>query len=133
MGDKELMWALKNGDLDEIKSKLTAAVDVNRTLEGGRKPLHYAADAGQEDVVEFLISMGADINAPDKHGLTPLMAACFEDHLSCVKVLLEKSSNGFVARCLTLFYICCLDKDSLTGKWLVTELEENKSDRSFVF
>ncbi|XP_029019226.1 myotrophin [Betta splendens] len=92
MGDKELMWALKNGDLDEVKSKLTAA-DVNRTLEGGRKPLHYAADAGEVEVVDFLISMGADVNAPDKHGITPLMAACYEDHFACVKVLLEKGAD----------------------------------------
>lgn len=38
------------------------AEDVNRTLDGGRKPLHYAADFGQTDMVEFLISKGADIN-----------------------------------------------------------------------
>uniref|UniRef100_A0AAZ1XEC4 Myotrophin n=1 Tax=Oreochromis aureus TaxID=47969 RepID=A0AAZ1XEC4_OREAU len=69
------------------------AEDVNRTLDGGRKPLHYAADFGQTDVVEFLISKGADINAPDKHGFTPLMTACFEGHLSCVKLLLEKGAD----------------------------------------
>lgn len=28
--------------------------------------------------------------APDKHGLTPLISACYEGHASCVKVLLEK-------------------------------------------
>ncbi|KAG7225632.1 hypothetical protein INR49_005038 [Caranx melampygus] len=66
------------------------AEDANRTLDGGRKPLHYAADFGQTDVVEFLISKGADVNAPDKHGLTPLISACFEGHTSCVKVLLDK-------------------------------------------
>lgn len=41
---------------------LFQAEDVNRTLDGGRKPLHYAADFGQTDVVEYLISMGADVN-----------------------------------------------------------------------
>ncbi|XP_045928169.1 myotrophin [Micropterus dolomieu] len=95
MEDKELMWALKTGDLDEVQAKLVTAEDVNRTLEGGRKPLHYAADFGQTDVVVFLISKGADVNAPDKHGLTPLISACFEGHLSCVKVLLEKVGTFF--------------------------------------
>lgn len=28
--------------------------------------------------------------ATDKHGLTPLMYACFEDHKECAKILLEK-------------------------------------------
>ena len=36
--------------------------DVNRTLEGGRKPLHYAADCGQLEILEFLLLKGADIN-----------------------------------------------------------------------
>lgn len=38
------------------------AEDVNRTLEGGRKPLHYAADCGQNEMLEFLLSKGADVN-----------------------------------------------------------------------
>ncbi|XP_007445460.2 myotrophin, partial [Python bivittatus] len=64
--------------------------DVNRTLEGGRKPLHYAADCGQLEILEFLLLKGADINAPDKHSITPLLSAVYEDHMSCVKLLLSK-------------------------------------------
>ncbi|ROL52700.1 Myotrophin [Anabarilius grahami] len=93
MGDKELMWALKNGDLDEVKTLLVKAEDVNRTLEGGRKPLHYAADCGHADMLEFLLSKGADVNAPDKHGITPLLSATYEGHMSCVKILLEKGAD----------------------------------------
>ncbi|XP_063073493.1 myotrophin [Engraulis encrasicolus] len=92
MGDKELMWALKNGDMEEVKS-LVKDEDVNRTLEGGRKPLHYAADCGHREVVEFLVSRGADVNAADKHGITPLLSAIYEGHLSCVKLLLEKGAD----------------------------------------
>ncbi|KPP66106.1 myotrophin-like, partial [Scleropages formosus] len=67
--------------------------DVNRTLEGGRKPLHYAADCGQADVLEFLLSKGADVNAHDKHGITPLLSATYEGHLACVRILLEKGAD----------------------------------------
>jgi len=38
------------------------AEDVNRTLQGGRKPLHYAADCGQAEILEYLLSQGADVN-----------------------------------------------------------------------
>uniref|UniRef100_A0A3Q3VJB7 Uncharacterized protein n=1 Tax=Mola mola TaxID=94237 RepID=A0A3Q3VJB7_MOLML len=93
MGDTDLIWALKTGDLEEIKAKLVTAEDVNRTLEGGRKPLHVVADFGHIDVMEFLISKGADVNAPDKHGMTPLLCACFESHAACVKLLLEKGAD----------------------------------------
>uniref|UniRef100_A0A671T9K6 Myotrophin n=1 Tax=Sinocyclocheilus anshuiensis TaxID=1608454 RepID=A0A671T9K6_9TELE len=85
MGDKELMWALKNGDLDEVKALLVKAEDVNRTLEGGRKPLHYAADSGQAEMLELC--------APDKHSITPLLSATYEGHVTCVKILLEKGAD----------------------------------------
>lgn len=41
---------------------LFQADDVNRTLEGGRKPLHIAADFGQTEVMEYLILKGAEID-----------------------------------------------------------------------
>ncbi|EMP24021.1 Myotrophin [Chelonia mydas] len=93
MSDKEFMWALKNGDLDEVKDYVAKGEDVNRTLEGGRKPLHYAADCGQLEILEFLLLKGADINAPDKHHITPLLSAVYEGHVTCVKLLLSKKND----------------------------------------
>lgn len=92
MADK-LMWALQNGQLDDVGAILVTAEDVNQTLEGGRKPLHIAADFGQTEVVEYLISKGANVNAADKHGITPLLSACYEGHVSCAKLLLEKGAD----------------------------------------
>ncbi|KAG2469485.1 MTPN protein, partial [Polypterus senegalus] len=66
--------------------------DVNRTLEGGRKPLHYAADGGHIETLEFLLSLGADINASDKYGITPLLSATYEGHLECVRLLVSKAN-----------------------------------------
>ncbi|KAM6202804.1 PREDICTED: myotrophin [Elephantulus edwardii] len=96
MCDKEFMWALKNGDLDEVKDYVAKGEDVNRTLDGGRKPLHYAADCGQLEILEFLLLKGADINAPDKHHITPLLSAVYEGHVSCVKLLLSKGADKTV-------------------------------------
>ncbi|KAG6931857.1 myotrophin, partial [Chelydra serpentina] len=96
MSDKEFMWALKNGDLDEVKDYVAKGEDVNRTLEGGRKPLHYAADCGQLEILEFLLLKGADINAPDKHHITPLLSAVYEGHVTCVKLLLSKGADKTV-------------------------------------
>ncbi|XP_041636539.1 myotrophin [Cheilinus undulatus] len=93
MCDTDLKWILQTGDMDEIKTQLVTAEDVNRTLENGRKPLHIAADCNQTEVVLYLISKGADINATDRHGFTPLLCACFEGNLNCVKVLLEKGAD----------------------------------------
>ncbi|RVE56588.1 hypothetical protein OJAV_G00222700 [Oryzias javanicus] len=93
MADKELAWALKTGDLEEVKAKVKTAEDANRILDTGRKPLHVVSDYGHVDVLEYLISVGADINAKDKYGCTPLIAACGEGHFQCVKFLLEKGAD----------------------------------------
>ncbi|XP_056670769.1 myotrophin-like [Monodelphis domestica] len=92
MCDKEFMWALKNGDLDEVKDYVAKGEGVTRTLEGGRKPLHYLADCGQLEILEFLLLKGANINAPDK----PLLSTVYEGHVSCVKPLLSKGADKTV-------------------------------------
>ncbi|XP_017267148.1 myotrophin [Kryptolebias marmoratus] len=89
---KDLAWAIKGGDVDEVKAMLTDD-NVNLNLENGRKPLHVAADFGHPELIKFLVSNGADINALDKHGFSPLMTACLEGHPSCVKVLLEMGAQ----------------------------------------
>ncbi len=52
MGD--LVWAVKNGDMDKVKEMADAAgFDVNAHLDGGRAPMHFAADYGQLEVLKF--------------------------------------------------------------------------------
>lgn len=60
-GDK-LVWAVKNGSLDEVKNIVEKGVDVNAELLNGRNPLHYAADYGHTDVLNYLISKGGKVD-----------------------------------------------------------------------
>ncbi|OXU26427.1 myotrophin [Nasonia vitripennis] len=90
---QKLVWSIKNGDLDQVRDHLeNKNLDVNQMIDG-RMPLHYAADYGQCEVVRYLLDKGADINATDKHGITTLLAAIWEGHTSCVKLLLEKGAK----------------------------------------
>jgi hypothetical protein len=55
---------------------LDAGGDINAA--GGRRthtPLHGAAFWGWNDVVRYLVSRGADVNAADPRGMTPIDAA----------------------------------------------------------
>ena len=52
--------------------------------------MHLAADYGQLEVLSFLASQGADINAKDKHGISVILAAIWEGHSKCVQFLLEQ-------------------------------------------
>ena len=68
----DLAWAVKNGDLDQVKEMVEAKVsdpplfsqvtctsfqglDVNANIDG-RLALHYAGDYGQLEVAKFLVS-----------------------------------------------------------------------------
>jgi ankyrin repeat protein len=59
----------------------------------GRTYLHYACDYGQREIIDYLLSKGADINIQDKYNITPLLAAIWENHTACVKLLLHKGAN----------------------------------------
>ena len=74
-GDTPLDWA--------IMGKRTGAADLLRKhggmmveeLRSGMTPLHAAARKGLKEVVELLIHEGADLNAKDEDGGTPLDVA----------------------------------------------------------
>lgn len=89
----KIVWAIKNGDLDQVKQICDAEpIDVNAEMSA-RYPLHIAADYGQADVLTYLLEKGASVDQVDKHGITPLLAAIWEGHTSCVRVLLEHGAN----------------------------------------
>ena len=70
--------------------------------------MHLAADYGQLEVLEYLASQGADLNAKDKHGISVVLAAIWEGHTRCVKFLLEKVSVKNCRRHVVLCYLLIL-------------------------
>ncbi|MBN2315462.1 MAG: ankyrin repeat domain-containing protein [Sedimentisphaerales bacterium] len=56
-------------DIDMVKVLLAKGANING---GYCPPLHTAVMKGPKDIVELLIQQGADINAKDKWGCTPL-------------------------------------------------------------
>ncbi|GFS04595.1 myotrophin [Elysia marginata] len=115
MGDKgqELVWKIKNGELGDVKTLIEKeGIDVNTEVQG-RLPLHYAADYGQTEVLDYLLSKGARVNAPDKYGITPLLSAIFEGHTDSVKLLLEKKADKTGKSPDGTPYIDCAEVDEI--------------------
>ncbi len=77
-----LMWAVYRGDLKIVMKLLGEdGVDVNCTDFDKRTPLHHACSENQMVVARYLMKMGANINALDAFGLTPLDSAITRKHL----------------------------------------------------
>ncbi len=66
--------AVRSGDLEKIK-RLVKKENVNLKDFEGASLLHVAAEFSHTEVVRFLIDSGADVNAKNLNGWTPLHLA----------------------------------------------------------
>ena len=86
--------AVKQAHLHIIKFLIeTVGLDVNlKHVEGhvvsGQTPLHEACAAGLPDIVEYLITKGANVNAREQDGQSPLHSSTQGRNVQVVKLLL---------------------------------------------
>ena len=66
-----LHWAVRYGEVESAR-ELAVARNLEARDELGRTPLHIAAMFGVDDMVALLLERGADVNARDQWGTTPL-------------------------------------------------------------
>lgn len=83
----ELIWAASMGDISEVKRAIALELDINKGDYDNRTALHLAAAEGHEEVVKYLIRKGADINAKDRWGRTPIDDAKLNNNKAIVDLL----------------------------------------------
>jgi len=91
-----LAWAFHREAFDLVKVLLatpegTAA--LNAPDHRGRTFLHTVAHTGDVDMVQRLISWGADLNAADPNGETPLFAAARQGETKVIRLLLKAGAD----------------------------------------
>lgn len=96
-GDTAAGWAALGGKLQNMKVLLQHGAKIN--IRAGRPdgypgwPFIQAISRGDAKLIDFLLTHGADINAGDSHGKTPLMYAVQNSKVNVVKLLIACGAN----------------------------------------
>ena len=99
--------AIRSGDTMGVKTLLCSSVCVADKDSNGNTGLHVACQAGQGDIADLLIQLGADVNTKDKltvlhsNGIkikdrfttTPLHLACLHSQTHIVSLLIRHGAH----------------------------------------
>jgi ankyrin repeat protein len=114
MGDQDFMWAVKNGDVEQVECILKKDPSLATcAFKSGTIPMTVAADYGQNEVISRLIEKGASVDEPDKNGITPILAAIYEGHTETVKYLIGKGANKSGKAPDGSSYVKCAEKEAI--------------------
>jgi ankyrin repeat protein len=72
---------------------MVRAYKYSQEFPKGITGLHLVAYFGIEPAVRLLLEKGANVNAADRRGRTPLLRASRNGHIDIVKLLLEKGCD----------------------------------------
>lgn len=93
-GDTNFAIAIRDKKGDVVKKMLACGAKLDMKTAEGWYPLHTAAYYGPPEMIDLLVSKGADVNAPgDYDGWTPLHMASQQDDPAVVKALLKNGAD----------------------------------------
>ncbi|XP_065580521.1 uncharacterized protein LOC136040243 [Artemia franciscana] len=107
-GNPPLHYAVGNDYIDVAKILLEkeASVDINE-IQGGFTSLHWSAQRGHFELVNFFLQNRADVNARTDRDATPLHLAALNGHIDVVKALIQMGADVNAANiegCTPLHY-----------------------------
>ena len=89
-----ILRAAKDNDADTMNMLIASDPSTAKQANGiGQTGLHVAALWGNFEVAMMLIDAGANINAKNQFGVTPLASAVPNDHITMVQLLLDERAD----------------------------------------
>ncbi len=94
--DRQLLKAAAKGDVYGIRDALNEGAYIETRTQPddwSQTALGTAALNGRLDAVKYLVARGADIDATDKLGETPLISALIKKHIAIANTLLDLGAD----------------------------------------
>ncbi|XP_042215354.1 uncharacterized protein LOC121861551 isoform X1 [Homarus americanus] len=95
---EELLRATAQSDVGRVCQLVAAGLSINSHDNplSRNTPLHWAASFADTDTLTCLIARGADVNAANSDGATPLHDAVARGNESIIRILLEHDANPHI-------------------------------------
>ncbi|MFC1492720.1 ankyrin repeat domain-containing protein [candidate division KSB1 bacterium] len=91
---QDIHTAVQEDNLERVRILLTENPEmINSKNDNGMTPMHLAARNVNKDMIELLISKGADVNTKDNNNVTPLHSLAFRGGIESVKILVENGAD----------------------------------------
>jgi len=96
---EDLLFAVSSGDYKKVEELIDVGADIHFVDELSKSALHYAVENDHRQLVHFLLSKGADVNAhlSDSAGDTPITIAAYQGHYAISKLLLKAGANPYIS------------------------------------
>lgn len=95
----QLVEAIRVGNVGVVRDLIgVKGVSTEVTTKVGSTPLLAAAAYGQTEVVKYLLSRGANINARDRNGTTALMWAVYKGNIEIAKLMIQSGADQTLKR-----------------------------------
>jgi ankyrin repeat protein len=89
-GGTPLTGAIFGAKVDNARVLIDAGASAFHKVKAGRPLLHLAAQEGQREILELLITKGVPASTLDELGHTAAYWACQNGHLECIKFLVSQ-------------------------------------------
>ncbi|KAJ4269414.1 hypothetical protein NW764_014193 [Fusarium oxysporum] len=89
-------YASEKGNCEIVMELLEKEVSPNERCSGRELPLSYAVargHLGNPDIIEGLVTWGADVNARDANAWTPIFHTAYNGHLSATEKLINRGAD----------------------------------------